>query len=93
MNPKIIDFWTTFGPILGAILGPEWAPKLVQNWFYFGAVFGPVFVDFEILGGRPGIARGYTLSGKVPRAASRAVLFTNYQASKDQYHLPSIERI
>ena len=31
MNPKNINFGTNFKPILGAILGPEWAPKLVQN--------------------------------------------------------------
>ena len=58
MNPKNINFGTHFWPILGAILGPKWAPKLVQNWFFLGLVFGPVFVDFEILGGRPAVARG-----------------------------------
>ena len=29
MDPQIINFWTKFGPILGSIFGPEWAPKLV----------------------------------------------------------------
>ena len=85
------------GPILGSFWEPFWGQNGLQNWsktvFLGGGVFGPVFADFEILSGRPGIARGYTLSGKVPRAASRAVLLTNYQASKDQYHLPSIEQI
>ena len=83
MNPKIINFWTNFGPILGAILGPKWAPKLVQNLFFFGARFWTSFVDFEILEGRPAVARRYTLSGKVPRAASRAVLF--YQLTGVQH--------
>ena len=70
-EPEKYEFLDIFLPILGAILGPEWAPEWVQSWFL------PVFVDFEILEGRPAIARGYTLSAKVPRAASRAVLFTN----------------
>ena len=48
MNPKIIICWTNFGPILGAILGPKWAPKLVQNWFFFGVRFwNPLFCLLE----------------------------------------------
>ena len=64
-------------PILGAMgvrMGSKMGPKLV---LFLGAVFGPVFVDFEILEGRLAIARGYTLSAKVPRVASCAVLFSN----------------
>ena len=72
-------------------MGPFWEPFWGQNGLqngsktgsFLGPVFGPVFVDFEILVGRPAVARGYTLSGKVPRAASRAVLLTNYQASRE----------
>ena len=78
---KGIQKWTPnlslFGPILGQFWGPFWGQNGLQNWSktgsFLGPVFGPVFVDFEILEGRPGVARRYTLSGKVPRAASRAV--------------------
>ena len=43
MNPKNINLLTNFGPILEAILGPEWAPKLVPNCFFFGACFWTSF--------------------------------------------------
>ena len=32
MDPKIMNCWTNFGTILGAILGPKTAPKGGQNW-------------------------------------------------------------
>ena len=70
-----------FWPILSPFWEPFWGQNGLQNWsktcYFLESVFGPVFLDFEILGGRPAVARRYTLSGKVPRAASRAVLFTN----------------
>ena len=67
-------------------MGSKIGPKLVP--------FLGLFLDHSLQILRiPGVARRSTLSEEVPRAASRAVLLTNYQASKDQYHLPSIERI
>ena len=87
-TPKL----TIFGPILGPFWGPFWGQNGLQNLSktgsFLGPVFGPVFLDFEILEGSLGILRGYTLSGKVPRAASRAVLFTNYQAPSIQGPVP-----
>ena len=35
MDHKIINFWTNFEAILGAILGPEFAPKRDQKWDHF----------------------------------------------------------
>jgi len=43
MNPENINFLINFDPILGAILGPEWAPKFIQNWLFFGARFWSSF--------------------------------------------------
>ena len=79
------QFWAHFGSHFGVRIGSKIGPKLVLFW---GPFLEPVFVDFEILGGRPLVARRYTLSGKVPRAASRAVLFTNYQAPSIQGPVP-----
>ena len=56
---------------------PEWVPKFVKNCLIVGKVFGPVFTDFENSAGRLLVARRYTLSEEVPRAASRAVLLTH----------------
>ena len=35
MIPKNTTFWTSFGPILGSILGPETAPEGDQKWDKF----------------------------------------------------------
>ena len=43
LNPKNIILLINSDPILGAILGPEWASKLIQNWFFFGARFWTSF--------------------------------------------------
>ena len=64
---------------MGSIFGPEWAPKLVKTCSFFGACFLIFFTDFEHHGGCPRVSRRSTLSEEVPRAASRAVLLTNYQ--------------
>ena len=42
-EPEKNHFLTNFGPILEAILGSEWAPKLVPNCFFFGACFWTSF--------------------------------------------------
>ena len=79
-------YWAHPGA-LGPILSSNWLPKLPQNWSKFGPKSNPKLVPFLVLFldqflqilRIPRVARGvaYSLSGGVPRAASRAVLITN----------------